>query len=302
MPLSQKGYVLQVQGFSVNDGEGIRSVVFLSGCPLRCQWCANPETWTVNPQLAVYKHKCSNCQSCLAACPQSLFPPGEKSIAESGCDGCGNCVTACPTGALAVLVQETCAKEVIERVKRDAIFFRYSGGGVTFSGGEPTVQTSFLRALVNGFYACGITMNIETCGFFKWEQVADIFDKLDHVFYDIKHMDSTIHAQYTGVPNESILQNAITLFKTGIPMTVRIPIIPGVSGTKSNMQATATFMQNHVPSASVELLPYHRLGNEKYSALGLQRALHEFTVPDERIIENFEDIFKQRGINVVRYR
>lgn len=301
MIAESKGSVLQVQGFSVNDGEGIRTVIFLSGCPLRCQWCANPETWTLPPKLAIYRSSCTGCGLCKTACPRGLFPADKTAFDRQQCTACGKCADACPSHALKVLISEQTASEVVQKVSRDAIFFQRSGGGVTFSGGEATVQEDFLRTLATAFDARCIDLWIETCGFFEWERVQDIFSLFSNVLFDIKCMDSELHRQYTGQDNKKILENCLRIYKAGIPLTIRVPVIPGVSGTRENMAATADFMQTQLQGARVELLPYHDLGTQKYPALGMSASLHPFATPSAEEMAAFEDIFRARGITVVRF-
>lgn len=298
-----KGMVLQIQSMSVNDGEGIRTVIFLPGCPLRCRWCSNPETWTPFPKLAVYPGKCVECGACRTACPLSLFPPHEAGDRAGECLACGACASVCPSGALTVLIREMTVADVVRRVERDAVFFRNSGGGVTFSGGEPTFQAGFLRSLVLEFERLGIDMCMETCGHFHWDAVSDILAKLNHVLYDCKHMDALLHKELTGVSNASILDNCVRLHGMGIPITIRIPTIKGVTGSVSNLKSAARFIGERVPGASVELLPYHDLGNEKYSAIGQGAKLHEeYAAPDAAAMEEAENIFRRAGVTVVRYR
>ena len=227
-----EGMVLQLQKFSVDDGPGVRTVIFMQGCPLRCNWCSNPETWTPESKLAV----------------------------------------------------KTTAKDLVKQVERDAIFFRHSGGGVTFSGGEPTVQGEFLRELVFELERIGISMWIETCGYFDFDEMTDIFEKLDHVYFDIKIMDSMRHKELTGVDNDLILENAVRLHKLGIPLTVRMPAIKEVNFTEENLAATACFMKENLPGVGIELLPYHNLGKEKYEALGRMDFYREFSAPSREEI------------------
>jgi pyruvate formate lyase activating enzyme len=292
-----------MQSFSVNDGEGIRTVIFLPGCPLRCRWCANPEAWTASPKLAVSHAKCIGCGACEAACPASLFPPRLESPAASGCSVCGACVKVCPAGALKILIQEMSVAEAARRVERDALFFRYSGGGVTFSGGEPTAQAGFLRALAREFDSRGFDMALETCGFFVWDEVEDVLALMSHVFYDLKHMDAAVHRELTGAPNELILENCRRLSRLGIPITVRIPVIKAVNDTKENLEAVCRFMTENLPGASIELLPYHDFGREKYRAVGLANQRHDgYVRPEAHEMEAAEDLFRRRGTTVVRYR
>ena len=248
---SNEGIILQMQKFSVDDGEGIRTVIFLPGCPMRCRWCANPEAWDLE---------------------------------------------ACLTGAAAFLCEKTSVSQVVSQVERDAVFFRFSGGGVTFSGGEPTVQEGFLRALTEAFYSRGISMWMETCGHFNFDDIKDILTKMEHVFYDIKCMNSALHKAYTGVDNALVLENAVKLHKLGIPIAVRIPAMKDVNFTEENLTATARFMRENLPGATIEFLPYHNLGKEKYEKLQLEECFREFTAPGKQEIAEAKEFFRNYGI------
>ena len=257
---SDEGIILQLQKFSVNDGEGIRTVIFLPGCPLRCKWCANPEAWDLN--------------ACIGGA----------------------------TASLTSLCEKTSVDKVMGQVERDAVFFRHSGGGVTFSGGEPTVQEGFLRNLVDEFYNRGISMWMETCGYFNFDEVKDILAKMEHVFYDIKCMDSGLHKKFTEVCNTLILENAVKLYVLGVPVTVRIPAIKNVNFKEENLTATAIFMQENLPGAKIEFLPYHNLAKEKYEKLNLTERFHEFTAPCRQETAAAKALFKKYGIETVEYK
>lgn len=293
------GTVLQIQSFSVHDGEGVRSVVFLPGCPLRCKWCSNPETWTAEPKLAFYKDKCAGCGMCQEACPQGIFP------ARGGrerCSACGRCVSACPRDALKILCKRMTVDEVVRRLLRDEIFFRHSGGGVTFSGGEPTVQGDFLRALAQRLHRGGIDMCIETCGYFDWDAIGDIFRYMSHVFLDLKCMDEAKHIELTGRGNKLILENAVRIIRAGVGLTVRVPCVVGANFTEDNLRATALFTRDNLPGADLELLPYHDLGNEKYGALGMERFMNRYSAPDRERLAEAEALINSLGVKTVSYK
>lgn len=244
------GYIMQLQDFSVNDGEGIRTNLFLAGCPLRCAWCANPEGQTLENAMTRYVE----------------------------------------------------TEEILEQIERQRIFYRSSGGGITFTGGEATMQEAFLRELTGEFYDRGISMALETCGYFTFENVRDILEKMDLIFYDLKHMDAGKHREFTGVSNEKILENAGRTAGLGIPMVVRIPAIHGVNTDERNLRAACDFMREHMPGAKLEFLPYHRFGEEKYRQLGLSLPPAEFATPPSEEIADWRRKAKEWGVPTVSYR
>jgi pyruvate formate lyase activating enzyme len=292
---ADQGTVVQLQDYSIHDGAGVRTTLFLAGCGLRCQWCANPESWTRKTKLAYYQHKCRACLSCVAACPHGL-DARYIDTNQPSCNQCNLCSKACPNKALVAACQEISVDEVYQRIERDELFFRYSGGGVTFSGGEPFLQHQFIRAIINKCAPLGISYWAETCGHFSWQQCRDLLPEFEHIFFDIKQMDSDIHRQYTGVGNQQILANACNIYQLGIPMTVRIPFMPQVNGDQHNLEQTAKFMQQHLPGTPIELLPYHELGKAKYTAFKMQQYAHSFTLPSESQLEQAYAIFKKYGI------
>ena len=301
MKCFNEGILLQSQSFSVNDGEGIRNTIFLAGCPLRCEWCANPETWTLEPKLAFYKEKCTQCGDCEGVCPKGFLPneEGEKRI---GCDGCGICISQCPQKALSILSTQSKTEEILAKIERERIFFQHSGGGVTFSGGEPTFQQEFLRSLTNELYHRGISMWMETCGYFNWESTKDILLKMDHLLYDIKCMDERLHQQVTGVSNQLILKNCCKAAQEGIPITIRIPLIKEVNCNPKNLIWTARFVVENIPGSRIELLPYHDFGKEKYRAIGMKNHFKPFTTPTRDEVIAAKELLVDHGIMIVEYK
>ncbi len=284
-----------MQDYSIHDGDGVRTTIFLAGCGLRCQWCANPESWTQHRKLAYHAHKCRGCHSCRTVCPEGLDPAAGDFDA-TRCTFCGDCVAACPEKALQLACEQMDADAIMEQIRRDEIFFRHSGGGVTFSGGEPFVQHQFLRHLMAGCERLGVSVWVETCGFFKWEACQDLMAGIDYIFFDIKHMDSEIHRRFTGQGNETILDNAKRIHAAGVSMTVRVPLIAEVNLEENNLEATARFMRDHLPDSSIELLPYHELGKAKYNAFRMTDSFHAFTTPTDAQIAAAYSIFDRYGI------
>lgn len=298
---SNTGIVIQMQDYSIHDGDGVRTTIFLAGCKLRCQWCANPESWTTKSKLVFYRHKCIGCMKCATACPANLIPCKMERPNDT-CTACGKCVEVCTQKALDIACTEKSADTLVKKIERDALFFRYSGGGVTFSGGEPFLQHKFMSVLLGRFEELGIDSWVETCGHFDFEAVQDLIPKFSHVFLDIKHMDCENHKKFTGCGNELILENAKKIYATGVPMTIRIPAIVEVNLDDDNIEKTAQFIRKYLPTANIELLPYHELGKAKYISLGIQDEFFPFTTPTSAQINHAYDILKSNGIEIIEYR
>ncbi len=301
MSSNLNGNIIKIQDFSVNDGDGIRTVIFLSGCPLRCKWCANPEGFTTCPKIAFFKDKCHHCYKCRDVCPKHLSPC-EDDFDYKECIYCKECIKNCPHKAIFLWGCEMSQEEVIFKIRRDSLFYSYSDGGVTFSGGEPFYQRDFLKALSDKLYDLGIDMWVETSGYYQFNEVKEIFEKITHVFYDIKHMDSFIHKKFTGVFNDLILENAIKIHDLGVPMTIRIPSIKEVNFDEKNLIKTAKFISKCLPSADLELLPYHKYGILKYKALRMDNYIHEFNAPSKNELDLAFKLFKSYGIKMVYYK
>lgn len=295
-----KGSVMQLQDFSVNDGDGIRTTVFLAGCPLRCQWCANPEGLTGEVKVAYYQRHCTGCGRCSQVCPAGIGIDLNKE--RGACQACGACAEVCPVHARKFLVSMVEADKIVEAILPQIPFFRQSGGGVTFSGGEATMQTAFLRQIAQRLYDMGVNLALETCCYFDFNQVKDILTMMDLLFVDIKHMDSDIHKKYTGVGNEKILANIARLNQFLGRIVIRVPVIGGVNDSDENIQRTARFVKNTLSNASMELLPYHRYGEAKYEALGLSLPPTGFTTPSLERMEYLEKIIRDIGVPVIRFR
>ncbi len=292
--MQQGGYIIQSQHLSVNDGDGIRTILFLAGCPLRCQWCANPEGFTSQAKVGFFAEHCTACRLCTQVCPQGIDI--NLNLERDRCTACGACTQVCPHHAKKYLTEYKTVDELVEEVKRQMIFFRHSGGGVTFSGGEATMQTEFLRALANRLSDMGVHLAMETSAYFDYDKVRDILLLLDQLFVDIKHMDDAKHQQYTGVSNKRILENISRMKELKIPIVVRIPTIIGVNADEENIRATACFVRDNLPGAQIELLPYHTLGLYKYEALGLPLPPERFVAPTAEELTQLRALVESCGV------
>ena len=267
--------VSNIQGYSIHDGPGIRTTVFTQGCPLRCRWCANPENLGGKPCVGFLRRLCRSCGECARACPRgAVFPGAGPRIDRARCDACGECVQACDTGALVLYGQEMEASQVFREVRKDEMFCRSSGGGVTVSGGEPLLHPDFLIALFTLFREAGIHTCVETCAAVPREDLRAVLAVTDLVFCDLKLMDRDRHAAQTGRGNERILENARRFAASGVETRFRKPLIPGVNDDAGDIRATAGFLKE-LGLPRLELMPYHRAGKSKYEALDLSYATGE---------------------------
>jgi pyruvate formate lyase activating enzyme len=250
------GYFMEPQNFSVNDGNGIRTVIFFAGCLLRCKWCANPESH-VNLNKISQKEELIHCYS---------------------------------------------SEEILNIIEKQRIFYRFSGGGVTFSGGEATLQVDMLRELVYRLYDKAIDLAVETCGYFDFDEVKDILEKLNLIFIDIKHMDDEKHKSFTGISNKEILKNIGRLKELNADVVIRIPIIDGVNSDKDNIRRTAIFVKDSIKEPKIEFLPYHSFGDIKYEALGKEKPSRDFKTPSDEYLNELKKIVEYEGVEVVSYK
>ncbi|SFL35521.1 glycyl-radical enzyme activating protein [Pelosinus propionicus] len=298
------GNVFQIQRWSVHDGDGVRSTVFLKGCPLRCKWCANPESWKPHPEIFYFRDRCTDCAQCSLVCNHQAISKDEgvpHYFDREKCCCCGDCCEACPNGAKKKIGSLMRVEEVIKILKRDSIFYRESNGGVTFSGGEPFAQTEFLRELVLACKNFAIDTAIETSGYFEWEEAEDIIKELDTVFIDIKHMDERIHKRLTGVSNRKILENVLRISQNHHDVIIRVPLIRGVNDDRNNIEQMCQFLQENTRILGVELLPYHSLGHSKMDALD-REGLEIFNTPDAEQVEHIKKIIAKYKIQNIDFK
>ena len=295
--------IFQLQRLSVNDGEGIRTTVFFKGCALRCQWCANPESWAFDAQLMFFPHKCTGCGNCVTVFKQDdnvRNNDGAINFISSNCINCGECLACCLADARQVMGEELTIDAVMTQLKKDYIFYLESGGGVTFSGGEPFLHPEYLRLLNARCHQLGINTAVESCAYFDFAACQDIIANIDQLFFDLKIMDSARHKQYTGVTNERILANIEATSKINDNIIVRVPVITGVNDSDENMSALAKFLLAKTSITRVELLPYHKLGLEKMTALGMPAVV--FETPSEAKMEELNALLVREGMTIVSFK
>lgn len=289
--------VFDVQRFSIHDGGGIRTNVFLKGCPLNCLWCQNPESINWRPDILFVERHCIQCRKCIDACPNDaiLMDVSKERVVgidRQKCTLCGACFKGCYAGAISILGRWLTVDDLMAMIDRDRDFYDASGGGVTFSGGEPTGQPAFLLAALRVLREKGIHTALETCLYVSWEQLEPLLPYVDLLLTDIKHMESEQHKSLTGMPNEPILENFLRLQERGVPVRVRIPLLPGLNDSKENLQAVADFVAPCKNVLGVDVLPYNRLGMSKCRQLGCEYELPDLAPPLRTEAEEAADIFR----------
>lgn len=296
------GTIFDIKRYAINDGPGIRTAVFMKGCPLNCWWCHNPEGQSPRPQLIFRANRCKGAQACLQACPLGAISWNESSITDWGtCDQCGKCAEVCFSGAREIIGRKVTVSELMEEIGRDIPFYDQSGGGVTFTGGEPLLQVRFLRDALLECKKQNIHTTVDTSGQTSWSNLLSILPMVDLFLYDIKHMDADKHVIYTSTSNRKIMNNLSNLAEEKAAIIVRIPLIPGINDDEQNLVQTAMYLASLPHLQGVELMPYHEIGVAKYQALGMQYKMGETPTPTNVQITSVEDIFSSYKLPVIRH-
>ncbi|NPV47900.1 MAG: glycyl-radical enzyme activating protein [Armatimonadetes bacterium] len=292
-----RGIVFDIKRFAVHDGPGIRTTVFLKGCPLRCDWCHNPESQSSKPVVAQFRRNCIGCGKCIEACPQHGITAGEDGIVinRALCQSCGACTRVCVAEALVLRGQEMTVEQVMAEVEKDRAFYENSGGGMTLSGGEPLYQPEFALALLQAAKAAGLHTCLDTSGHAFWPVLEQMLPYVDMVLYDVKGMDPRRHQQYTGRSNRQILENLRHLTEDGVRVHVRVPVIKGYNDETGEMTELARYLRSLKNTPSVELLPYHRLGEGKYESLGIRNGHHR-EPPSREQVEALAALIRDLGL------
>lgn len=264
------GIVFDIQKFALDDGPGIRTVLFLKGCTLRCAWCCNPESHRRYPELGFHVTRCNNCGDCLAVCPEKALSPGEKAILVDfeKCTACGKCTQVCPKNALRMFGRTVTAEEMIAEVIKDEAFFKNSGGGLTLSGGEALVQLDFATSLLKLAKEKGLHTCIETAGNVPQSSFAQVLPFVDRFLFDYKQTNPELHKKWTGATNELLLSNFDFLYQSGAEIVMRCPIIPTANETDEHFRGIVAMSQKYPNLKGVEVMPYHEYGVDKYLQIG----------------------------------
>jgi len=298
-----KGIVFDIQYYAIYDGPGIRTIIFLKGCPLKCEWCQNPESQKLNPQISYFKEKCQLCEICVNACPNNALQLLNDEIKRDKalCTTCGICSEICPNQVMEIIGRNISVEELVEIVLRDKPFYDNSGGGVTISGGEPTMQINFLLELLKVLKKQGIHTAIETCGYFNEDLIGELVKYIDLFLFDIKLIDNEKHKEFTDVSNEKILTNfSKILSKVGSERIIpRIPLIPGVNTDVSTIQHIITFLHEINYYGQIHLMPYNKLTKTKYQKVGMGDLYKDMGDLNDENLNEITKLFEQHSYDVI---
>ena len=301
--LSVQGLLLDIDKFASHDGPGIRTTVFLKGCPLSCIWCHSPESRLGDVELIYQDDRCTGCWLCLEECPRDALSIGSKGGGEAAvldrslCDVCGRCAEVCYPGALKIAGSVVTVGELVSQVRKDIPFFQSSGGGVTLSGGEPARQARFSYHFLLACQEAGIHTALETTGYARWEVISSLASVTDLFLYDVKFVDSESHRRFTGVPNRVILDNLQRLAATGSEIHVRVPCIAGVNDSPEQIRAVSRLVSG-MKLSRIVLLPYNDAAGAKYEWLGREYALPDAMTQSHENMNELADICRQDGLHV----
>lgn len=295
------GFIFDIQRFSLNDGPGIRTTVFFKGCPLHCLWCSNPESQRRGQELLYYRDRCVACHRCVDACSNranTAHETGTVVLDRAACHTCGECVRVCPAGARVISGSRVSVKEILHVVQSDSLFYRNSGGGVTFSGGEPLLQAEFILETVRELKKWGIHCVLDTSGYGSWEHLEPVLGFIDLLYWDVKCLNQEKHLALTGVSNDLIITNLEKTLRLGKKVVLRLPLVPGCNDSVEDMRQTGRFLRE-LGFTQVDVLPYHNLGISKYKALDISYGLASVQLYTREALERvIAPLTQEYGVSV----
>ncbi len=299
--MSCYGLIFDILRFAIHDGPGIRTTVFMKGCPLRCWWCHNPEGISSKKELMFIEFKCIKCQTCAQVCTErAIYFKSDNSfplINRKMCTGCGRCADACPTNAIRLVGRTISVDELIRELEKDALLYDKSGGGVTFSGGEPLMQASFLKEALKQCKEKGFHTALDTSGFVHPHVFENIIEYVDYFLYDVKLANEEEHKKYTGVSNKNIKENLKLLDEKGKNVLLRFPVIPGITDTDRNITGILEFLSSLRWIREIELLPFHDV-REKYKRLSKKYKMTNHKAPSQEAMKRIKEAFEKIGFSV----
>lgn len=293
-----EGLLFDIQKFSLHDGPGIRTTVFMKGCPLRCEWCCNPESQRSNSEIMTVDKECIQCGHCIQTCPKGAISVGDglRSIDWEKCDYCLKCAEVCAFGGIVTTGRYYTCDALLKEIQKDQVFYKTSGGGVTFTGGEPLVQWEFLLTMLQRCKAQKIDTCLDTTGYAPWWILAKLIPYVDLVLYDLKHLDDDRHQERTGVSNRIIIENLIKLTESQ-RVWLRVPLIPGYNDSRGHVKRIGEFAEN-LGVEKISLMPYHCWGEQKYERLGRTYPSKDILVPTQDDMENIKTYLRDCGVEV----
>jgi pyruvate formate lyase activating enzyme len=296
------GMIFDIKRYAINDGPGIRTAIFFKGCPLECWWCHNPEGQNSGPQMMFRHNRCKATKACLQVCPQGAISWTDRPVTQwETCDNCGKCVEVCYTGGREMVGRAMSVNDLVTEIERDMLFYDQSGGGVTFTGGEPMFQREFLLETLLECKRQGIHTTLDTSGYAAWKGFESIYSLVDLFLYDLKLMDELKHKHYTSVSNQLILMNLEKLSRAKAHLIVRIPLIPGINDDDASLELFASFLAGLPSLDGIELMPYHEIGMAKYQALGKKYKLEGTKAAPKEHIARAEEILAGYHLPVVKH-
>lgn len=295
------GNAFNIQKYSIHDGYGIRTTVFLKGCPLRCAWCHNPESLSKYKQVIIYDNRCKQCGKCISSCPQGALKIENDHLLldRDKCILCGQCEKVCLYDAIELIGKQMNVEEVMMEIDKDKVFYETSGGGVTFSGGEPFMQIEFLEELTKQCKSQGYHVAIDTSGMTDYKNIKRVLKYTDLFLYDLKMIDEQKHKKYIGSSNEIIIENLKKLDKEGVEIFIRLPLIKGINDSDDDINKVLDLIRNMDNISQVNLLEYHSMGKEKYSRLNMEYLLNGDEKPSANRINQIEKIFQREGFKTI---